>query len=226
MSDQSASRVLPTLARSSPLTHKLTTKTCPPPLTIHCSVPEPSSSRSFRSMLVLVRNARTDSGASSVRVTVCANLARRPQKASRQAARRVEAAIRAHENGLSLLESGAVKEDTSTDYSCRLKAFEQWNRRGGTRVDYNNPADLQNQLLDYFDEQFVAGKTADEGNKLVSALGHFHPKYYKAVQNRFLQDPWRNHFRQALRKLGQTAKTLSFSKELSPELLRYLQKCS
>ena len=81
----------------------------------------------------------------------------------------------ARARGLSLLEDVAVGPSVSHDYFQRLTQFRAWEKTANLG-QATSESQIDAHLLDYFDAMFLGGESADEGSKLLAAIGHVFPE--------------------------------------------------
>lgn len=84
-------------------------------------------------------------------------------------------AARAAHGGRALLEDASVQERTRIDYAKRIKNFFERAQTGPIQLMKAEYLDMA--LVDYFDEEFLAGESCDVANRLLAAIAFYHPAY-------------------------------------------------
>ncbi|CAK0810952.1 unnamed protein product, partial [Prorocentrum cordatum] len=95
----------------------------------------------------------------------------RPGRASRRRARHPQGVSWRGRNQRSFLALKAVGDRTALDYQVRYQAFLTWLANAGLSVA--TVTDLEEALLQYFNQQYFDGHDSPDGPKLVAAVAHF-----------------------------------------------------
>lgn len=81
--------------------------------------------------------------------------------------------------GLTYLEARSVREPTRLDYMRRIKDFNHW--LGPHVVDFTNPLDVDNILVEYLQDLFDSGFKVDSGIRIHAAIRFCHPQLGKSA---------------------------------------------
>ena len=85
---------------------------------------------------------------------------------------------------LSHLEAEAVGPATSRDYVSREAAFKQWLSENHLDLNWDEEGLTATRLLEYLDHLFLDQHLPpDAGTKLIAAIGHLHPRYFRQAKS-------------------------------------------
>ena len=102
------------------------------------------------------------------------------QRREERGAQRRRVAERTHvPDGLSFLENATIRPGTRREYERKVQLFLEW--VGEHQTDWDSYGQLDQLLVEFFDEKFFQGYTSDEGAKLLAGLCFFDIKLYKTI---------------------------------------------
>ena len=89
--------------------------------------------------------------------------------------------------GLSLLESESIAMASENDYVGRERKFREWCAVNQLPLHWDKPAEVVVRLLEYMDHCYMdLADPPESGTRLVAAVGHLHPLYYRQARGGLL----------------------------------------
>ena len=127
-----------------------------------------------RKMLILLTVMLVSSSAAAHGVSTPPTISSPTQLQLRAIAKRAPMILRERAfPRLSFLENVAVKAPTLRSYTLRIRLFTEW--CSSRRVQWTTDIGLDSALVEYLDELFFKGMSADDGSKLIAGLKYFLP---------------------------------------------------